>query len=67
MANKEAPPNKVAQIEAAGLNEDEIVLQDHFEGTQGVPQQEQNKGKRTCFKCGKSSHFIAQCVDNEND
>jgi hypothetical protein len=25
------------------------------------------KGKRSCFKCGKSGHFIAQCPDNEND
>jgi hypothetical protein len=24
-------------------------------------------GKRSCFKCGKSGHFIAQCPDNEND
>jgi hypothetical protein len=25
------------------------------------------KGKRSCFKCGKQGHFIAQCPDNEND
>jgi hypothetical protein len=23
--------------------------------------------KRSCFKCGKIGHFIAQCPDNEND
>jgi hypothetical protein len=22
---------------------------------------------RSCFKCGKTCHFIAQCPDNEND
>jgi hypothetical protein len=32
-----------------------------------VPQQEQNKGKRSCFKCGKTGHFIANCPDNAND
>jgi hypothetical protein len=26
-----------------------------------------SKGKRSCFKCGKSGYFIAQCPDNEND
>jgi hypothetical protein len=25
-----------------------------------------SRGKRSCFKCGKSSHFIAQCLNNEN-
>jgi hypothetical protein len=25
------------------------------------------KGKCSCFKCGKTGHFIAQCPDNEND
>jgi hypothetical protein len=43
------------------------ALQDRFEGTQGLLQQEQIKGKCSCFKCGKSDHFIAQCPDNEND
>jgi hypothetical protein len=23
--------------------------------------------KRSCFKCDKSGHFIAQCPDNDND
>jgi hypothetical protein len=26
-----------------------------------------SKEKRSCFKCGKYDHFIAQCPDNEND
>jgi hypothetical protein len=25
------------------------------------------RGKRSCFKCGKTGHFIAQCPDNDND
>jgi hypothetical protein len=25
------------------------------------------RGKRFCFKCGKTGHFIAQCPDNDND
>jgi hypothetical protein len=43
--NKDALANKVAQVEAAGLNEEENgtcdeALQDHIKRTQGVPQQE---------------------------
>jgi hypothetical protein len=34
---------------------------------QGLSQQEQIKGKHSCFKCGKTCHFIAQCPDNKND
>jgi hypothetical protein len=26
-----------------------------------------SREKRSCFKCGKSGHFIAQCPDNEDD
>jgi hypothetical protein len=25
------------------------------------------KGKHSCFKCGKTGHFIAQCLNNDND
>ncbi len=25
------------------------------------------KGKRSCFKCGKIGHFIANCPDNDSD
>jgi hypothetical protein len=34
---------------------------------QGVPKQEQVKGKTLLFKCGKSGHFIAQYPENDND
>jgi hypothetical protein len=34
---------------------------------QGLPQQEQIKGKHSFLKCSKSSHFIVHCPDNEID
>jgi hypothetical protein len=34
---------------------------------QGVPNKNKTRGKRSCFKCGKTGHFIAQCPDNDND
>jgi hypothetical protein len=35
---------------------------------QGVtPNKNKSKRKRSCFKCGKSGHFIAQCPDDDND
>jgi hypothetical protein len=43
------------------------ALQDRIKGTQGLPQQEQIRGKRSCFKCVNSGHFITQCPNNEND
>jgi hypothetical protein len=32
-----------------------------------TPNKNKTRGKRSCFKCGKTGHFIAQCPDNEND
>jgi hypothetical protein len=44
------------------------ALQDRIERTQGVPpNKNKTRGKRSCFICGKTGHFIAQCPDNEND
>jgi hypothetical protein len=70
--SKDALPNKVAQVEAAGQNEYEMALViKHFKttlkGHKEYPNKNKSKGKRSCFKCGKSSHFIAQCPNNEND
>jgi hypothetical protein len=31
------------------------------------PNKNKTRGKRSCFKCGKTGHFIAQCPDNDND
>jgi hypothetical protein len=59
-------------VEVAGLNEDEMVLiikrfKTALKGRKEYPNKSKSKGKRSCFKCGKSSHFIAQCPDNDND
>jgi hypothetical protein len=70
--SKEALPNKVAQVEAARLNEEEMVLiikrfKIALKWHKEYPNKNNSKGKRSCFKCGKSGHFIAQCPDNDND
>jgi hypothetical protein len=71
-SSKEALPSKVAQVEAVGLNEDEMTLiiksfKTALKGRKEYPNKNKSKGKCSCFKCGKSSHFIAQCPDNDND
>jgi hypothetical protein len=68
----EALPNKVAQVEAARLNEDEMALvikrfKTALKGSKQYLNKNKSKGKHSFFKCGKSGHFIAQCPDNEND
>jgi hypothetical protein len=65
-------PSKVAQDEAAGLNEDEMALiikrfKTTLKGRKEYPNKNKAKGKRSCFKCGKTGHFIANCPDNTND
>jgi hypothetical protein len=71
-SSREALPSKVAQVEATGLNEDEMaVIIKHFKttlkGRKEYPNKNKTRGKRSCFKCGKTSHFIAQCPDNDNE
>jgi hypothetical protein len=71
-SSKEVLPSKVAQVEAAGLNEDEMALiikrfKTALKGRKEYPSKNKAKGKRSCFKCGKTSHFIAQCPDNDDD
>jgi hypothetical protein len=71
-SSREALPSKVAQVEATGLNEDEMVLiikrfKTALKGRKEYPNKNKTRGKRSCFKCGKTGHFIAQCPDNEND
>jgi hypothetical protein len=70
--SKEALPSKVAQIEAAGLNDEEMALiikrfKTALKGRKGQPSKTKARGKRSCFKCGKIGHFIANCPDNESD
>jgi hypothetical protein len=38
-----------------------------LKGRKEYPNKDKTRGKRSCFKCGKTGHFIAQCPDNEND
>jgi hypothetical protein len=62
----------VAQVEAAGLNEDEMALiikrfKTALKGRKEYSNKNKTRGKRSCFKCDKTGHFIAQCPDNEND
>jgi hypothetical protein len=56
---------------ATGLNEDEMTLIiKRFKtalGRKEYPNKNKTRGKRSCFKCGKTGHFIAQCPDNDND
>jgi hypothetical protein len=71
-SSREALPSKVAQVEVVGLNEDEMALiikrfKTAFKGRKEYPNKNKTRGKRSCFKCGKTGHFIAQCPDNEND
>jgi hypothetical protein len=71
-SSKEALPSKVAQVEAVGLNEDEMMLiikrfKTTLKGCKEYPNKNKSRVKRSCFKCGKSGHFIAQCTDNDND
>jgi hypothetical protein len=71
-SSKEALPSKVAQVEAAELNEDEMALiikrfKTALKGRKEYPSKNKTKGKRSCFKCGKAGHFIAQCPNNDND
>jgi hypothetical protein len=71
-SSMEALPSKVAQVEAVGLNEDEIALiikrfKTTLKGRKEHPNKSKAKGKHSCFKCGKTGHFIANCFDNAND
>jgi hypothetical protein len=71
-SSREALPSKVAQVEAVRLNEDEMALiikrfKTTLEGCKEYPKKNKTKGKCSCFKCGKTGHFIANCPDNDSD
>jgi hypothetical protein len=71
-SSREVLPSKVAQVEAAGLNEDEMALiikqfKTALKGCKEHPNKSKAKGKRSCFKCRKTGHFIANCFDNTSD
>jgi hypothetical protein len=59
-------------VEAVVLNKDEMALiikcfKTALKGCKEYPNENKTRGKRSCFKCGKTGHFIDQCPDNEND
>jgi hypothetical protein len=63
-SSRETLPSKVAQVEAVGLNEDEMALiiknfKTALKWRKEYPNKCKAKGKRSCFKCGKTGHFIA--------
>jgi hypothetical protein len=71
-SSREALPSKVAQVEAAGLNEDEMSLiikrfKTALKGCKEYPNKNKARGKCSCFKYGKTGHFIANCPDNDSD
>jgi hypothetical protein len=71
-SNKEVLPSKVAHVEAVRLNMDKMALiikrfKTALKGRKEYPNKNKLRGKRSCFKCGKSGHFIAQFPDNNND
>jgi hypothetical protein len=71
-SSKEALPSKVAQVEAVGLNKNEMTLiikrfKTTLKGRKEYPSKSKTRGKRSCFKCGKTGHFIANCPDNDSD
>jgi hypothetical protein len=71
-SSREALPSKVTQVEVARLNEDEMALiikrfKTALKGRKEYSNKNNAKGKCSCFKCGKTGHFIAQCPNNEND
>jgi hypothetical protein len=70
--SKDTLPNKVAQVEPVGLNEEEMALvikrfKTALKGCKDYPNKNKSRRKCSCFKHGKSGHFIAQCPYNENE
>jgi hypothetical protein len=68
--NKEALSDKVSQIEVASLKEEMVLVINRFKtalkGHKVYFNKNKSRGKHACLKCGKSSHFIAQCFDNDD-
>jgi hypothetical protein len=71
-SSRETLPSKVAQVEAAGLNENEMAFiikrfKTALKGRKEHPNKSKTKGKRSCFECGKIGHFIDNYPDNDSD
>ena len=59
-------------VDEAWLNEEEMALiikrfKTALKGRKEHPKKNKTKGKRSCFKCGKVGHFIANCPKNDSD
>jgi hypothetical protein len=57
--NTETLPNKVAQVEATELNEEEMThiikrFKTVLKGRKDYPNKNKSRGTRSCFKCGKT-------------
>jgi hypothetical protein len=71
-SSKEALPSKVAQVEAVGLNEDEMALIiKHFKtalkGRKEYPTGTKQGESAPASNAGNTGHFIANCPDNDSD
>jgi hypothetical protein len=69
--DKEAVPSKVAQVEVASLNDEEIALvikqfRITLKGHKDYNNKNKSKGKCVCFKYGKFGQYIANCPDNDD-
>jgi hypothetical protein len=63
-SSREVLPSKVAQMEAVGINEYDMALiikrfKTALKGRKEYPNKNKLRGKCSCFKCSKTSHFIA--------
>jgi hypothetical protein len=70
--DKEVLPSKVAQVEAASLNDEKMALvtkrfKNTLKGLKDFSNKSKSRGKHACFKSGKTGHFIANCSDYESD
>jgi hypothetical protein len=43
------------------------ISRPHSKDARSTPTEIKTKGKRSCFKCDKTGHFIANCPDNDSD
>jgi hypothetical protein len=67
---EEAIPDKVVQVEATDLNDEEMAFViKRFKSALKGHKNYNAKSKRmhTCFKCGKTDHFIANYPNNDDD
>jgi hypothetical protein len=44
-----------------------VLFKTALKGRKDYTNKNKSRRKCSCFKCGKTGHFIAQCPDNEND